>query len=459
MDGKNMNHKCKHCGAEFPKEGLFCPICGTKYEETKPEIGKKQSSKAALIGMIVLVAAILVVGGFFASKFLDQKNADKVDMAEQENVNSREDADITGMDVEDDANIAGDAEIENDADVESGAQQEESSEQAETSKMTEDTGNKYADLFQNKNVGDRVFFGHMDSDIWDYVSSDYEEESDVSWVIVDKKGSKVLLLSEYVVCEKRYNDDYEETCWEKSTLRHWLNSEFLNCTFNEEEKNLIVKSTLENYGFEFGENDVRYPHRENLPSTKDYVFLLSYEEMENYFEEWDDGVAYYINMEAANWWLRNRGENGWHSAATILEDGFRRYSGDVVDEWDIGVRPAIWVKIDRTKEFSEKTDKTEKVKDESEESEETEEWVLPECDSRYYKKSELLKLSKEELRLAVNELYARHGYKFSTKKLRKYFKKKSWYVPKRKVVDDSMFNQYEIHNRDLIVQIEKEMGY
>lgn len=55
--------------------------------------------------------------------------------------------------------------------------------------------------------------------------------------------------------------------------------------------------------------------------------------------------------------------------------------------------------------------------DSSEESE----YVLPDSAKRKLKKSDLKGLSKEELRIARNEIYARHGRMFDDKKLQKYF--------------------------------------
>lgn len=89
------------------------------------------------------------------------------------------------------------------------------------------------------------------------------------------------------------------------------------------------------------------------------------------------------------------------------------------------------------------------------------EYILPECETRVYTREELSGLSAAELRLARNEIYARHGRKFSAKYLNTYFSSKSWYTPlyEGEEIDakgDSILNQNEIANRDLIVELEKE---
>lgn len=88
-------------------------------------------------------------------------------------------------------------------------------------------------------------------------------------------------------------------------------------------------------------------------------------------------------------------------------------------------------------------------------------YILPNSDSRYLTKSDLEGLSKEECRLARNELYARHGRKFDDEALTNYFSQFDWYHPTIDPdnFDESILNDVEIANRDLIVQFEEEQGY
>lgn len=90
------------------------------------------------------------------------------------------------------------------------------------------------------------------------------------------------------------------------------------------------------------------------------------------------------------------------------------------------------------------------------------EYVLPYSDTRLVSKQDLQGLTKEECRLARNELYARHGRRFGDGgELQTYFDSKSWYEG---TVDGDDFkegwlNEVEISNRNLISSYEKEMGY
>jgi len=91
----------------------------------------------------------------------------------------------------------------------------------------------------------------------------------------------------------------------------------------------------------------------------------------------------------------------------------------------------------------------------------TEDYILPGSDSIYLSKNDLVGLNAEQCRLARNELYARHGRKFDDIALQNYFNQKDWYTGRIDPDDftEDMLNDYEIHNRDLIVEYEKEQGY
>lgn len=89
-------------------------------------------------------------------------------------------------------------------------------------------------------------------------------------------------------------------------------------------------------------------------------------------------------------------------------------------------------------------------------------YIFPNSDTEYLTKSDLSGMSKSEINLAKNELYARHGRKFKSKELQEYFESKDWYVPKYspkqwdKKGDNFFFNKYEIKNRDLLKKYENK---
>lgn len=89
-------------------------------------------------------------------------------------------------------------------------------------------------------------------------------------------------------------------------------------------------------------------------------------------------------------------------------------------------------------------------------------YVLPESNTRYYSQTEIDALNEHDLFIARNEIYARHGRKFDNEELKNYFASKSWYVPQYAAKEfddfgDTKFNEYEIFNRNAIVEREKKL--
>ncbi|MGH1327352.1 TcaA 3rd/4th domain-containing protein [Bacillus pretiosus] len=54
-------------------------------------------------------------------------------------------------------------------------------------------------------------------------------------------------------------------------------------------------------------------------------------------------------------------------------------------------------------------------------------FIFPDSDIRKLTSTDLTYLSKEQLKIARNEIYARHGHMFQTKDMQAYFSKQSWY--------------------------------
>ena len=85
-------------------------------------------------------------------------------------------------------------------------------------------------------------------------------------------------------------------------------------------------------------------------------------------------------------------------------------------------------------------------------------YILPESSSRNYSYEELNQLDDYTLQMAINEIYARHGRRFSTPSLQEYFDNKTWYngtiAPEAFDGNEgAYFNAYESANRELMAKI------
>jgi hypothetical protein len=60
----------------------------------------------------------------------------------------------------------------------------------------------------------------------------------------------------------------------------------------------------------------------------------------------------------------------------------------------------------------------------------------PQASTRYLSSGDLLNLSKFELKIMRNEIFARHGYIFKTEEMKQYFQNQFWYKPRFSDVND-----------------------
>ena len=84
-------------------------------------------------------------------------------------------------------------------------------------------------------------------------------------------------------------------------------------------------------------------------------------------------------------------------------------------------------------------------------------YILPDSGTKLLNKSDIQKLTKDELGLARNEIYARHGRKFQMEIYQNYFEGKSWYKVNPNYDysnDNSNLNSIELSNVSTILSVE-----
>ncbi len=89
------------------------------------------------------------------------------------------------------------------------------------------------------------------------------------------------------------------------------------------------------------------------------------------------------------------------------------------------------------------------------------EYFILNCDKEYFTKEDLSVFDADMCRIARNGIYARLGRKFQDETLSDYFLKYDWYSPTIDSEDfsENLLNEYQIANRDLLVEYEQEQGY
>lgn len=192
-------------------------------------------------------------------------------------------------------------------------------------------------------------------DIIEFGSYPYEKngtKKPIQWRVLDKNSDRLLLITEMAIDTKPYNSINEEITWQTCTLRSWLNSEFLNEAFsNEEQKQILITKVKATPNPHY---DQRY--HDAGRGTYDKVFLLSIQQAKSYFRTAVDrqtNASPYAKSNGASvnnngnswWWLRSPG-NSSRSAAYVLIGGSISYDGSYVSNDYGAVRPALWLKID-----------------------------------------------------------------------------------------------------------------
>ncbi len=88
----------------------------------------------------------------------------------------------------------------------------------------------------------------------------------------------------------------------------------------------------------------------------------------------------------------------------------------------------------------------------------TDGYLFPYADSSYIDESDLNKMSTEEIQYAINEVYARHGLKFTKKKNKERFEKKKWYSARVNDQDSISLNAYEKKNVNTMAKVLEQRG-
>ena len=196
----------------------------------------------------------------------------------------------------------------------------------------------------NVSVGSTIKFGFYEQD-----NSTSNGKEEIEWKVLAVEGNKALIISQYALDCKRYNNTYTDTTWEKCTLRTWLNGTFYDAAFGADHQKMIASSTV---------TADKNPSYSTSPGNKttDKVFLLSITEANKYFSSdrarQCQGTAYCYAQQVVDkasngncfWWLRSPGIDS--SIATgVRFDGSVNFDGGLVSYPDGAVRPALWINL------------------------------------------------------------------------------------------------------------------
>ena len=199
------------------------------------------------------------------------------------------------------------------------------------------------------------------------------------FVVLEVRGREALIITNNIIMLRPYHNPAQGVTWQESTIRAYLNNEFLLTNFSQAEVNRMLWSNFARN--EVNTNDNPWFGTSGGRDGYDLVFLLCIEQVLRYFGDsgfveaginpaarnavwpnfgahlWGVHDAYSGNIHAdvlnrrmavdlnnnpRRWWLRNPGFYPT-DAVFVDADGTLNINGTTVSFHDIGVRPAMWI--------------------------------------------------------------------------------------------------------------------
>ncbi len=183
-----------------------------------------------------------------------------------------------------------------------------------------------------------VFFGSYEQD-----GNASNGAEPIEWIVVERDGDHCLLLSKYALEFMPYHERVQANpaSWYSSTLRSWLEGDFLEGAFTEDERlGIEAVPIVSNAGSTIEE------------TTYDEVFLLDEQQVEAYLE--NNALrrclptAHTATIDSARHGISDDGTVGWW----LMQPEGDLYTpivrangaiGDMRDNESAGIRPAVWV--------------------------------------------------------------------------------------------------------------------
>lgn len=189
--------------------------------------------------------------------------------------------------------------------------------------------------------GTLIYFGFYEQD-----NNPANGAEPVQWQVLDVnyKNGYVLLLSHQAIEMQRFNPKWVKVSWRDCGLRAFLNDEFYFTCFSRYEQQAIVPTGLKS------------KYVKSTVETVDNVFCLDSTEIKKYFPSAASRLAvptpYAVARETAvfdggtcYWWLRDTTKRQ-NDANRIKPDGSLEEYGGNTNAYGVGVRPAVWVRLD-----------------------------------------------------------------------------------------------------------------
>lgn len=187
------------------------------------------------------------------------------------------------------------------------------------------------------------------------------------WRVLDIQNNTALVITEEIIEQRSYHDAYKDITWAECSLRKYLNGEFYD-KFNAADKSRIIPVLNKN-------PDNQWYGSKGGADTRDYIFLLSVEEVCIYFgdslsklQNPGKNQRYWFERKDENnskriarlqgkewdwwWWLRSPGRVNVKAVYIFGTDGNIGIQGNNILKGNLsdgrctgGIRPALWLRL------------------------------------------------------------------------------------------------------------------
>lgn len=216
------------------------------------------------------------------------------------------------------------------------------------------------DLGGSTKIGDAYDFGSYEQD-----GNSANGKEALNWTVCEAKDGELLLLCNVAVTAMPYSEN--ESSWTNSTLRKWLNEEFYENAFTEQEKLRICETEIKTREFDqfLVFNKIDYENYKTEEVTMDKVFVPSYKDIhmitpcystKKSLEDYTTYLESYYNAgqyDRGEYWLRDPyGDYDYDN----LSFSFGKDKGSeaiytLETDCELGVRPALYLDLAKYKEM------------------------------------------------------------------------------------------------------------
>ena len=218
-------------------------------------------------------------------------------------------------------------------------------------------GSRFQMVLNSVYTGDTITLGEYEQD-----GNLYNGSEALTWTVHEIKDGRALLLCDTCIAAIPFNSDGSDNSWGNSDIRNWLNGEFYNSAFSDNERNIIVETELSTgrlsdaeyhtFGETYGEDEI----------TNDRVFVPDLSEFWSITDELLVSEIANENLMSNNpfwrrdyyrtmFWIRcPYGEENNYACGYDTDGEQSMYYVFSPDTYAL-VRPAVWIDVRSYSEY------------------------------------------------------------------------------------------------------------